>query len=62
MTTPRVLRAPDRDAVEALRAIDDDVRRATGHEAVPEAVWRAVARAADECLLAFDDDAVASPR
>jgi mycothiol synthase len=55
MSTPRVLRAPDPDAVDALRTIDDDVRRTTGHEAVPEAVWRAVVQAAAETLVTFDD-------
>jgi mycothiol synthase len=56
MTTPRVLRAPDRDAVAALRGIDDAVRVATGHEAVPEAVWRAVVDTPDACLLALAAD------
>jgi mycothiol synthase len=56
MAAPRVLRAPDADAAVALRAIDDAVRRATGHEAVPEAVWRALADRPDECVLALVDD------
>jgi mycothiol synthase len=60
MTTPRVLRAPDREAVEALRAIDDAVRAETGHEAVPEAVWRAVVDRTDECVLVVEPDALAA--
>ena len=55
MAAPRVAQAPDPDAVAAFRSIDDAVLAATGHEAVPEAVWRAVAQRPDECLLALDD-------
>jgi mycothiol synthase len=57
MTSPTVLRASDASAVESLRTIDAAVRRATGHEAVPEAVWRAVVQAPVDCVLAVDVDA-----
>ena len=56
MDAPRVQRGPDRTSVDALRALDADVRRHTGHEAVPEAVWRAVDGAGDQCVLAIDGD------
>jgi mycothiol synthase len=55
MAAPRVAQAPDPDAVAAFRSIDDAVRAATGHEAVPEAVWRALEQRPEECRLALDD-------
>jgi mycothiol synthase len=54
MTSPTVLRAPDRTAVDAFREIDAAVRRATGHEAFPEAVWRVLADAPSDCVMALD--------
>lgn len=54
MAAPRVLPAPDRDAVLAFRALDEAVRRRTGHEGVPEAVWRVVTETPAECVLALD--------
>jgi mycothiol synthase len=56
MTSTTVVRAPDPDAVAVLRRIDADVRTVTGHEAVPEAVWRAVVERADDCILATAPD------
>ena len=54
MTAPRVQHGPDRASVDALHALDEDVRRRTGHEAVPEGAWRALRNRVDECLLAID--------
>jgi mycothiol synthase len=56
MATRRVARTADAPAVARLRAIDDAVRRATGHEAVPEAVWRAARDRPAEVRLAVSDD------
>ena len=55
MDTPRVVRGPDRASVDALRALDDDVRRRTGHEALPEAVRRGLDTRTDDFILAVDE-------
>lgn len=65
MTAPTVHRPPDAATVAALRAIDDAVLARTGHEAVPEATWRSLARSPDACAAVSSPDgrvgAVAMP-
>lgn len=59
MSPPEAHRPTARDAA-ALRAIDAAVRSATGHEAFPAAVTRAVAVDPTECLVAIDPDGAAA--
>ena len=56
MTASKVLPDPDARAIESLRAIDDAVLVATGHEAVPEATWRSLERDPADCVLALSPD------
>src|SRR4051812_3215366 len=56
VTTSKVLRAPDAGAIESLRAIDHAVLAVTGHEAIPEATWRALEREPADCVLALSPD------
>jgi mycothiol synthase len=46
---------PDADLVRTLRRIDDTVRSASGHEAFPEAVWRACTETPESVRVAVDD-------
>ncbi len=48
--------SPTADAVAALHVLDGAVHAATGHEAFPEALWRAIAAVPAQCTVVVDPD------
>lgn len=56
MTSVTVKHPVDAELVAALHALDDATRAATGHEALPEAVWRALADRPADCVVAITRD------
>ncbi|MGZ6897912.1 MAG: mycothiol synthase [Acidimicrobiia bacterium] len=57
MTSVTVSHAPDASVAALLETIDASVRDATGHEAFPEAVWRALRDRPEACTVAIGTDA-----
>ncbi len=53
MTSVTVKHPADAELVATLHALDDATLTATGHEAMPEAVWRALADRPDDCVVAI---------